>query len=54
MYMIFDEQVEAIEFLVGEDVKFLNRKLKDITISDDIIIATIVRDDKIIIPSGDD
>ena len=54
IYKIFDEQAEAIEFLVREDVKFLNRKLKDINIINDIIIATIVRNDKIIIPSGDD
>ncbi len=54
IYKIFDEQAEAIEFLVREDVKFLNRKLKDIYIINDIIIATIVRNDKIIIPSGDD
>lgn len=54
IYKIFDEKAEAIEFLVREDVKFLNRKLKEINIIDDIIIATIVRNDKIIIPSGDD
>lgn len=54
IYKIFDEQAEAIEFLVRDDVKFLNNKLKDVNIKDDIIIATIVRNDKIIIPSGDD
>lgn len=54
IYKIFDEKAEAIEFLVREDVKFLHEKLKDINIISDIIIATIVRNDKIIIPSGDD
>ena len=54
MYMICNEKVEAIEFIVDENTKNLNKKFKDITISDDIIYATIVRDDKIIIPTGDD
>ena len=54
MYMICNEKVEAIEFIVDENTKNLNKKFKDLTISDDIIYATIVRDDKIIIPTGDD
>lgn len=54
IYKIFDEKAEAIEFLVRDDVIFLNKKLKEINIIDDIIIATIVRNNKIIIPSGDD
>ena len=54
MYMICNEKVEAIEFIVDENTKNLNKKFKDITLSDDVIYATIVRDDKIIIPTGDD
>ena len=54
IYKIFDEQAEAVEFLIKEDIKFLNKKLKDVNIKSDVIVATIVRDDKIIIPSGDD
>ena len=50
----FNHMNEAIEFIVDENTKNLNKKFKDITISDDIIYATIVRDDKIIIPTGDD
>ena len=54
MYMICNEKVEAIEFIVDENTKNLNKKFKDITLSDDVIYATIVRDDKIIIPTGND
>lgn len=54
IYKIFDEKAEAVEFLIKDDVKFLNQKLKDVDIMNDVIIATIVRNNKIIIPSGDD
>ena len=54
IYKIFDEQAEAVEFFIKDDVKFVNQKLKDVNIMNDVIVATIVRDDKIIIPSGDD
>ena len=32
IYKIFNEQVEAVEFIVKDDTKFLNKKLKDINI----------------------
>lgn len=54
MYKIFDEKAEAVEFLIKDTVGFVDKKLKDINIAEDMIIATIVRNDKIIIPSGDD
>lgn len=54
IYKIFDEKAEAVEFLIKDDFKILNQKLKDVKIIKDIIIATIVRNNKIIIPSGDD
>ena len=54
VYKIFDEKAEAVELLVNNNVSFLNKKLKDVSLMKDVIIATIVRNDKIIIPSGDD
>ena len=40
--------------MTEQKFKELNQKLKDVEIKKDIIIATIVRNNKIIIPSGDD
>ena len=54
MYKICNEKVEAIEFIVNRNTKNLNKKFKDVTLSDDVIYATIVRDNKIIIPTGED
>ena len=49
VYKIFDEKAEAVELLVNNNVSFLNKKLKDVSLMKDVIIATIVRNDKIII-----
>lgn len=54
MYKICNDKVEAIEFIVDNNTKNVNKKLKDISLSEDILYATIVRNNKIIIPTGDD
>ncbi len=54
VYKICNDKAEAIEFIVSTNTKYVNKKLKDITFTENSLIATIVRDDKIIIPSGDD
>lgn len=54
LYKICDEKAEAIEFIVSDHTKNINKKLKDITFTKNSLIATIVRDNKIIIPTGDD
>ena len=54
IYKIFNERAEAVEFLINEETSWLNVKLKDLNIDHDVIIATIIRENKIIIPSGED
>ena len=54
IYKICNEKAEAIEFVVDHDFYFQNIKLKDLDFKVDCLIATIVRNKKIIIPSGDD
>lgn len=54
IYKICNDCAEAIEFIVGKQTKYINVKLKDIKFDEDCIVAVIVRDNKIIIPTGDD
>ena len=54
IYKIFNEKAEAVEFYITEEESWLNTKLKYLTIDNNSIIATIIRGNKIIIPSGDD
>ncbi|MDU3351317.1 MAG: TrkA C-terminal domain-containing protein, partial [Clostridium sp.] len=41
-------------FVVGNDTKNINIKFKNVEFNQDILVATIVRNNKIIIPTGDD
>ena len=54
VYKICNEKAEAIELIVNESTKFINVKLKDIKFHKQTLIAVIVRNNKTIIPSGDD
>ncbi len=54
LYKLMDDKVEALEFNVKADSVLLNRQFKDITLKPNILIAGIIRERKIIIPSGDD
>lgn len=54
IYKICHEKAEAIEFIVSSDTKNINVKFKDIKFYDDSLIVTIVRNNKTIIPTGDD
>lgn len=54
IYKICNEKAEAIEFIIDENAKNLGKKIKDIKFKENCIIATIVRDKEIIIPTGDD
>lgn len=53
LYRIVDEKVEAIEFEVGDGFKFFNTPLKQMSIKKNILIACILRGNKIIHPNGD-
>jgi trk system potassium uptake protein TrkA len=55
LYRIMDEQVEALEFLIKDDIEGLTGvALKEIKLEKGILIACIVHGEKIIIPSGND
>ena len=54
LYRIMNDKAEAIEFTANQFTKVLNIPLSKLDISDDILVATIVRNHKIIIPHGND
>ena len=54
LYHIFDNRAEAIEFRIEENSPISNVMLSELQIKDDILIACINRQGKIIIPSGSD
>ena len=54
IYKICNEKAEAIEFIVNERTKNRDEKLKNIKFNDYSLVAIIVRNNKIIIPTGDE
>lgn len=54
LYQFVNGRVEAAEFLIKGDSKYLNIPLKDLELKKNNLIACIVRDGKIIIPGGND
>lgn len=54
IYRICNDKAEAIEFIVGNDTSNIGEKFKDLEFKDNALVVTIVRDNKIIIPTGDD
>ncbi len=54
LYKLMDGRVEALEFNVKSDCKFLNIPLKDLQLRSNTIIAGIARGRKPITPTGDD
>ncbi len=54
LYKLMDDKVEALEFNVKSDLEFLNKSFKELDFKKNTLVAGIIRDRKIIIPSGDD
>ncbi len=54
LYKIVEGQAEILEFIVNEDNKIINIPLKKLKLPKDILIATIVRKNEVIIPKGND
>lgn len=52
LYKIVNNKVEAIEFIASEKTKTRNIPLKDLKMKKNILIAAIIRDNEVIIPSG--
>jgi trk system potassium uptake protein TrkA len=54
LYRIVEDRAEAIEFTAGEGSALLGIQIKDLKISEGVLIAVIVRRNAIIIPHGTD
>lgn len=54
IYKVVDEKVEALEFIVRENASYLNRPLRELKTKKDVLIASIVRNRRPIVPGGDD
>ena len=54
LYYTFDGKVEILEFKISGSPRYLNTPLKNLHISHDALIASIIHEGKCIIPSGDD
>lgn len=54
LYRITEGQAEIVEFIAGDSSNYLNIPLKKLKIPKDVIVATIVRKNEIVIPHGND
>ena len=54
LHHLINEQVEAVEFKVREKSGVVGVPLKNLKTKENILVATIIRDGKIIIPGGND
>ena len=54
LYKLSDDRVEALEFLIHPDSVLLGTELRDIQLKPNVLIAGIVRRDRLIIPGGTD
>lgn len=54
LYKLMDGKVEALEFSVKAESLLLNRSFKELNFKPNTLVAGIIRDRKIIIPSGED
>lgn len=52
LYQLVSNQVEALEFSAKKSSVIYDRPLKELKIKKDCLIACIIRDSKVIIPSG--
>lgn len=54
LYRLVNNQVEALEFLAKKNENIYDKPLKDLKIKDNCLIACIIRNSEVIIPSGND
>ena len=52
LYKLVNNRVEAIEFVAKHNSKVANICLKDLKLTKDVLIASIIRNSEVIIPSG--
>ncbi len=54
LYSVIKNKVEAAEFIVKENSPVLNTPLMSLKFKDNVLVAAIIRDKKVIIPRGQD
>ena len=54
LYKMFDNQAEALEFLIKSDSKITKKTLEKLNIKPNVIVAAIYRNHQVITPSGKD
>lgn len=52
LYLLVKNRVEAVEFIVHDDLPFLNVPFKDLRIKPNVLVASLVRGGQVIIPDG--
>jgi trk system potassium uptake protein TrkA len=54
LHRIVEDKAEALEFQVRKNSGCIGRKLRDLNLKPNLLIACIIHDNKVIIPHGDD
>jgi len=54
LHKIVDNKVEAVEFIVREQAPYLGKSLKELKLKPDLLLASIIRKGRPIVPRGDD
>ena len=52
--LLIQGQAEILEFIAANDMKIINKPLKELSLPDGVLITAIHRGDQVIIPRGDD
>ena len=54
LYKLADGKAEAIAFKVNRQADFLGKPLKDLSLKKDLLVGAVIRDNKTVIPGGND
>lgn len=54
LYRLLDNRVEALEFIIRPNSKIIGINLQEMPLKDNVLVAGILRDGKLIIPRGQD
>lgn len=54
MYRIANGSAEAVEFYINDSCRCIKTAFKDMKLRDNVLVAVIIRDSKVIIPGGND
>lgn len=54
LYRLVNNKVEALEFTISNETDYTDIALKDLKIKKDFLLACIIRNNKVIIPTGND